>query len=56
MAPDASRFLIFLNNIIVPFLLGDALLSASVAQIGLSLIVLFFADSKQLIATSRFLI
>ena len=41
-SPDASRLLMFLNNITVPFLLGDALFSVSVAKNGLSLIVLFF--------------
>ena len=40
--PDASRLLMFLNNITVPFLLGDALFYVSVAKNGLSLIVLFF--------------
>ena len=47
-SPDASRLLMFLNNITVPYLLGDALFSVSVAKNGLSLIVLFFekiADS-----------
>ena len=40
--PDSSCLLMFLNNITVPFLLGDALFYVSVAKNGLSLIVLFF--------------
>ena len=39
-SPDASCLLMFLNNITVPSLLGDALFSVSVD--GLSLIVLFY--------------